>query len=169
MDARVRSWKAYPIAAAAAAFVSGGAVFAGMAVAIPLRGDTVLVVLWCVLCAGGVGVATWRLGPLFGVPLALAAAVAIDSFYIAPYRTFDSRDWVNYLVTAMYIAIGVLVGGILEVTRRRGAASEIARSKLAEEQAALAARGHADRPGRRARGGVRRGRSGDARPRREPM
>ncbi len=96
-----------------------------------------LVVLWCVLCAGGVGVATWRLGPLFGVPLALAAAVAIDSFYIAPYRTFDSRDWVNYLVTAMYIAIGVLVGGILEVTRRRGAASEIARSNLAEEQAAL--------------------------------
>ena len=96
-----------------------------------------LVVLWCVLCAGGVGVAAWRLGPLFGVPLALAVAVAIDSFYIAPYRTFDSRDWVNYLVTAMYIAIGVLVGGILEVTRRRGAASEIARSKLAEEQAAL--------------------------------
>ena len=71
------------------------------------------------------------------MPLALAAAVAIDSFYIAPYRTFDSRDWVNYLVTAMYIAIGVFVGGILEVTRRRAATSETARSKLAEEQAAL--------------------------------
>ena len=73
-----------------------------MAVAVPLRGETVLVVVWCLLCAGGVGVAAWRLGPLFGVPLALAAAVAIDSFYIAPYRPFDSRDWVNYLVTAMY-------------------------------------------------------------------
>jgi hypothetical protein len=24
----------------------------------------------------------------------------MDSFYIAPYRTFDSRDWVNYPVTA---------------------------------------------------------------------
>ena len=96
-----------------------------------------LVVLWCVLCAGGVGVAAWRLGPLFGVPLALAAAVAIDSFYIAPYRSFDSQDWVNYLVTAMYIAIGVFVGAILEVTRRRAATSETARSKLAEEQAAL--------------------------------
>lgn len=137
MGARVRSWKAFPIAAAAAAFATGAAVFAGMAVAVPLRGDTVLVVLWCLLCAGGVGVAARRLGPLFGVPLALAAAVAIDSFYIAPYRTFDSRDWVNYLVTAMYIAIGVLVGGILEMTRHQAASSETARSELAEEQAAL--------------------------------
>ncbi len=137
MGARVRSWKAYPIAAAAVAFVAGAAVFAGMAVAVPLRGSTGLVVVWCVLCAAGVGVAAWRLGPLFGVSLALAAAVAIDSFYIPPYRSFDSRDWVNYLVTAMYIAIGVLVGGILEATQRRAAMSETARSELAEEQAAL--------------------------------
>ena len=108
-----------------------------MAVAVPLRGETVLVVLWCVLCAGAVGVAAWRLGPLFGVPLALAAAVAIDSFYIAPYRTFDSRDWVNYLVTAMYIAIGVFVGAIIQATQSRAATSESARGRLDEEQAAL--------------------------------
>ena len=137
MGARVRSRKAYPIAAAAVAFATGAAAFAGIAVAVPLRGETLLVVLWCVLCATAVGVAAWRLGPLFGVPLALAAAVAIDSFYIAPYRSFDSQDWVNYLVTAMYIAIGVLVGAILEVTRRRATTSETARGKLAEEQAAL--------------------------------
>jgi signal transduction histidine kinase len=137
VEARVRSWKAYPIAAAAAAFVTGAAVFAGMAIAVPLRGTTVLVVVWCLLCAGGVGVAAWRLGPLFGVPLALVAAYAIDSFYIAPYRTFDSHDWVNYPVTAMYIGIGVLVGAILDATRYRAATSETARSKLAEEQAAL--------------------------------
>jgi signal transduction histidine kinase len=137
VSAPVRSWRAYPIAAAAAAFVTGAAVFAAMAVAIPLRGTAVLAVLWCLLWAAGVGLAAWRLGPLFGVPLALAAAVAIDSFYIAPYRTFDSRDWVNYPVTAMYIGIGVFVGAILEVTRRRAASSETARSELAEEQAAL--------------------------------
>jgi signal transduction histidine kinase len=137
VGARVRSWKAYPIVAAGAAFATGAAVFAGMAVAVPLRGEIVLVVLWCVLCAGGVGLAAWQLGPLFGVPLALAAALAIDSFYIAPYRSFDSRDWVNYPVTAMYIAIGILVGAILEATQRRMASSETARTKLAEEQAAL--------------------------------
>jgi signal transduction histidine kinase len=134
---RVRSWRAYPIAAAAAAFALSSAAFAAMAAAVPLRGETVLVVFWCLLCAGGVGVAAWRLGPVFGVPLALAAAFAIDSFYIAPYRAFDSRDWVNYPVTAMYIAIGILVGAILEATQHRAASSEAARSKLAEEQAAL--------------------------------
>ena len=128
---------AHPIAAAAAAFVLSAAVFAAMAVAVPLRGATVLVVLWCVLCAGAVGVAAWRLGPQFAVPLALAAAVAIDSFYIPPYRSFDSNDWVNYLVTAMYIAIGVFVGAILEATERRAATLETARGKLDEEQAAL--------------------------------
>ena len=128
---------AQPIAAAAAAFVVSAAFFAGTIVAIPLRGTTVIVVLWCLLCAGAVGVAAWRLGPLFGVPLALAAAVAFDSFYIAPYRSFDSADWVNYPVTAMYIAIGVFVGAILEATQRRAATSETARGMLAEEQAAL--------------------------------
>jgi len=108
-----------------------------MAVAVPLRGETVLVALWCVLCAGGVGLAAWRLGPLFGVPLALAAALAIDSFYIAPYRSFDSTNWVNYPVSAMYIAIGVLVGAILKGTQQRASSSETARTKLADEQAAL--------------------------------
>jgi signal transduction histidine kinase len=137
VGARVRSWKAYPIVAAAAAFVTGAGVFAGMAVAVPLRGTAVLIVAWCVLCAIGVGVAAWRLGPLFGVPLALVAAYAIDSFYIAPYRSFDSHDWVNYPVTAMYISIGVLAGAILEATQRRAASSETARTKLAEEQAGL--------------------------------
>jgi signal transduction histidine kinase len=128
---------AHPIAAAAAAFAISCGVFAGMAVVVPLRGTTVIVVLWCLLCAAAVGVATWRFGPLFGVPLALATAVAIDSFYIPPYRSFDSADWVNYLVTAMYIAIGVFVGAILTATQRRAATSEAAREKLAAEQAAL--------------------------------
>jgi len=137
VGARVRRWKAYPVATAAVAFVTSGAAFAAMAVAVPLRGETVLVVLWCVLCACAVGVAAWRFGSVFGVPFAIVAALAIDSFYIAPYRSFDSQNWVNYPVTAMYIAIGVFVGAILDVTRLRAAASETARSELAEEQAAL--------------------------------
>jgi signal transduction histidine kinase len=128
---------AHRIAAAAVAFVSSAAFFAGTVVAVPLRGETVLVVVWCLLLAGVVGVAAWRLGPQFGVPLALAAAVAIDSFYIAPYRTFSSREWVNYLVTAMYVAVGVFVGAVLATTRRRAVSSEAERGNLAEEQAAL--------------------------------
>lgn len=137
MGPRVRSREAYPAAAAVAAFVVSAAGFAAMAALFPLRGDTVLVTLWCLLWCAGVGVAAWRFGPQFAVPLSLAVAVAIDSFYIAPYRTFDARDWVNYPVTAMYIGIGVFVGAILEGTRRRAASSEAVRGKLADEQAAL--------------------------------
>ena len=137
MGARVRSGEAYPAAAAVAAFVMSAGVFAAMAALYPWRGDTVLVTCWCLLWCAGVGFAAWRLGPQFAVPLSLAVAVAIDSFYIAPYRPFDARDWVNYPVTAMYISIGVFVGAILEVTRRRAASSEAMRGKLAEEQVAL--------------------------------
>ena len=79
---------------------------------------------------------------------------------------FDSRDWVNYPVTAMYIAIGVLVGGILEVTRNRAARSETARSELAEEQAALRRVATLIAQGAPPRGRVRGGGCRDARPRR---
>ena len=137
MGARVPRWRAYPPVAAGLSFAAGTASFVGMAAAIPLRGYPLVVVLWCLLCAGGVGLAAWRLGPAFSVPFALAAALAIDSFYVAPYRSFDSRDWVNYPVTAMYIAIGTFVGVILEATQRRASTSETARIKLAEEQGAL--------------------------------
>ncbi|HEX4187676.1 MAG TPA: GAF domain-containing protein [Solirubrobacteraceae bacterium] len=129
--------RGHRVAAAAVAFVASAAFFAGTVAAVPLRGETAIVVLWCLLLAGAVGVAAWRLGPQFGVPLALAAAVAIDSFYIAPYRAFSSREWVNYLVTAMYIAIGVFVGAVLRITRGRVESSEVERGRLADEQAAL--------------------------------
>jgi signal transduction histidine kinase len=119
------------------AFVSSAAFFAGTVAAVPIRDETVLVVLWCLLLASAVGIAAWRLGPQFGVPLALAAAVAIDSFYITPYRTFSSQEWVNYPVTAMYIATGVFVGAVLATTRRRAVSSEAQRGELADEQAAL--------------------------------
>jgi signal transduction histidine kinase len=121
---RSRSSRAYLVVAVAAAFTASAGFFAATTVAVPLRGSTVLVVAWCALCSGAVGVVAWRFGPLFGVPMAVTAALAIDSFYIAPYRAFDSQDWVNYPVTAMYIAIGVFVGAILEATRRRAVVSE---------------------------------------------
>ena len=115
---------------------------------------------------GGVGFAAWRLGPLVRRPVG-AGCCPGDRFVLhRALSVVRLGDWVNYLVTAMYIAIGVFVGAILEATRRRAATSETARGKLAEEQAALRRVATLDRPGRPARGGVRRGRRGDARPRR---
>src|ERR1700744_3046660 len=108
-----------------------------MALAVPFRDETLLVIFWCLLWAVAVGFAAQRFGPLFGVAFAVTAALAIDSFYISPTRSFTSHDWQNYLITGMYIAIGVLVGIVLESARGRAEVSESARGRLGEEQAAL--------------------------------
>jgi K+-sensing histidine kinase KdpD len=131
------SWKTFPIAAAGAAFLASIVLFGAMALLMPVTEATLLVIVWCLLWAAAVGVAAQRLGPVFGVPFAVTAALAIDSFYIHPTRSYTSADWQNYLITGMYIAIGVLVGGILEATQRRAETSESARGRLGEEQAAL--------------------------------
>jgi NAD(P)-dependent dehydrogenase (short-subunit alcohol dehydrogenase family) len=106
-----------------------------VAAATPLRGATVVIVAWCLVCIGALGVAAKRLGPLYGVPLAIAVGLAIDAFYIPPARSFD--DWQNVPVVATYLAVGVLVGAIAEASRRRAEVSEAQRGKLADEQAAL--------------------------------
>jgi K+-sensing histidine kinase KdpD len=84
---------------------------------------------------GALGIAAKRLGPLYGVPVAIAVGLGFDAFYIPPTRPFN--DWQNVLVVATYLALGVLVGAITEASRRRAAVSEAKRGKLADEQAAL--------------------------------
>jgi signal transduction histidine kinase len=125
------------LAALAASFLASAAFFLVIAAAIPIRDHTILIVLWGLICLVILIAVARRLGPLYGVPLAIAAGLAFDSFYIPPTRPFGSRDWQNYLVAAMYIGLGVLVGALAEMTRRRGEVSESGRSKLAEEQSAL--------------------------------
>jgi signal transduction histidine kinase len=125
------------LAAAAAAFLASAGFFLAIAVAIPFRDQTVLVVLWCLICLAVLVAAAKRLGPTYGVPMAIASGLAFDSFYIPPTRAFESHDWENFLVVAMYIALGVLVGALAEMTRRRAEISELGRSRLAEEQSAL--------------------------------
>jgi signal transduction histidine kinase len=125
------------LAALAASFLASAAFFLVIAAAIPIRDQTILIVLWGLICLAILIAVARRLGPLYGVPLAIAAGLAFDSFYIPPTRPFGSRDWQNYLVAAMYIGLGVLVGALAEMTRRRAEVSESGRSKLAEEQSAL--------------------------------
>lgn len=137
MRGPAQSWKTFPPATAGAAFLASAVLFGAMALAIPLREETVLVISWCLLWAVAVGFAAQRFGPVFGVPFAVTAALAIDSFYISPTRSFGPDDLQNYLITGMYIAIGVLVGVVLQVAQRRAEISESARGKLGEEQAAL--------------------------------
>jgi len=125
------------LAAVASAFVVSAVFFVSVATAIPLRDQIVLIVVWGLVYLCAVVVVARRLGPLYGVPLAISAALAFDSFYIRPTRPFDSHHWQNYPVVAMYLGLGVLVGALAEGTRRRAVASEHERSRLAYEQAAL--------------------------------
>jgi len=93
-----------PVTAAAAAFVVSAFFFVAIAAAIPVRSVTALIVIWCLACVGAVIVAARRLGPLYGVPLAIAAGVALDSFYIPPTRQFGERYWQNWITVAVYIS-----------------------------------------------------------------
>jgi signal transduction histidine kinase len=125
------------LAAPAASFLASAAFFLAIAAAIPLRGDTVLIVLWCLIWVALLIAAAWRGGPLYGFPMAIATGLAFDSFYIPPTRAFGPSDWQNFLIAGMYIGLGVLAGSLAELTRRKAEVAEAGRSKLAGEQAAL--------------------------------
>src|SRR5438093_7684446 len=123
---------AHPLAAVASAFVLSAVFFVAIAAALPFRDHPVVIVAWGLVCLCVVVLAARRPGPLYGVPLAIAAGLAFDSFYITPRRPFDSDHWQNFVVVAMYIGLGVLVGALTEGPRRRGEASATERSKPAD-------------------------------------
>src|SRR4051812_50082956 len=103
------------VAEAAAAFLASAGFFGLAAAAIPLRGELVLILILGVLYLYVVLAAARRLGALYGVPLAIAAGLALDSFYIPPPPGFGAAGWQNWLVIAIYPPPGGLiwvVGGI---------------------------------------------------------
>jgi signal transduction histidine kinase len=123
-------------AEAALAFGAAVALFL-LAAAIPIRGHLALILL-----LGGVYLyvvleAARRLGPLYAVPLAIAGGLAFDSFYIPPTREFGASDWQNWLVVAIYLLMGVLIGLLGARSGRRAETADLARGLLASEQAAL--------------------------------
>jgi len=126
----------HPVAEGSIAWLAAVAFFL-LTDAIPIQGDVVPIVvlggiyLYVVFLA-----ARWR-GPLYAVPLAIAGGLGFDSFYIPPYRDFGVADWQNWLVIAIYISMGVLIGVLGAHSQRRAEASELARGRLLEEQAAL--------------------------------
>src|SRR4051794_19966725 len=134
-------WKRSPsihlAAEAGVAFLASAAFFLLAAAAVPLRDELVLILILGVLYLYVVLAAARRLGALYGVPLAIAAGLALDSFYIPPTPEFGSAHWQNWLVIAIYILLGVLIGMLGAGSERRAKASEQGRGLLAQEQAAL--------------------------------
>src|SRR4051812_6611971 len=124
-------------AEAGLAFLASVAFFVLAAAAIPVRDELVIILPLGAVYLYVVLVAAKRLGPLYGVPLGLAAGLALDSFYIPPTREFGASDWQNWLVIAIYLVLGTLIGMLGAHAQRRAEHSEQAGAALADEQAAL--------------------------------
>ncbi|MEA2424254.1 MAG: hypothetical protein QOH13_664 [Thermoleophilaceae bacterium] len=127
----------HPAAEAVVAFLASAVFFLLAGAATPVRHHLVLILVLGAVYLYVVIVAARRLGPLFGVPLAIAGGLAFDSFFIPPVREFGAANWQNWLVVAIYIAMGILVGMLAARSQQRAEASEEARGVLAHEQAAL--------------------------------
>ncbi|HEY6652561.1 MAG TPA: GAF domain-containing protein, partial [Solirubrobacterales bacterium] len=124
-------------AEAALAFVAGIAVFAATSVAVIAANSTILILLLIAVLVAAV-LATFRyLGPGYAVAAALAAVIAFDWYYIAPTHAHSFPNAENLADLSALIAVGALVGVLAGRATRRAEVTELARSELAHEQAAL--------------------------------
>jgi signal transduction histidine kinase len=124
-------------AEAVLAFLAGLALFLIGAAGFPLRHEpTFVVALGAVYVVLVLAVARRR-GPLFGVPVAIAAGLAFDSFYVPPVRALGSGDSENTVMVTVFLLMGVAVGILGSRLQRRAEASEREHAALAEEQSAL--------------------------------
>jgi signal transduction histidine kinase len=117
------------VSEASVAFLASVAFFL-LTAAIPIRGHVVAIVVLGAVYVYVVLLAARRRGPSLAVPLAIAGGLGFDSFYIPPTREFGASDWQNWLVMAIYISMGVLIGVLAGRSQRRAEA-------LAREQEAL--------------------------------
>jgi signal transduction histidine kinase len=76
-------------------------------------------------------------GIAFSVPMSVASVVALDWYAIPPTHSFAVPSLENAAALAAYIVTGVLLGQVAAHARSRADVSELARSALADEQAAL--------------------------------
>ena len=98
---------------AGTAFLAGAALFVLLGVATPIRDHPVPIVLVGIAFLYLVFAVAKRFGPLYAVPVAIAGGLAFDSFFIPPTRSFGASDWDNWLVVAIYISMGVLIGMLI--------------------------------------------------------
>jgi GAF domain-containing protein len=124
-------------AEAALALAAGIAAFATASVAVIAVNATALVVLLIAVCVAVILAAFRYLSPGYAVPVALAVVLAFDWYYIAPTHPHSFPDAENLVDLLVLLSVGALVGVLAARAGRRAAVTELARSELADEQAAL--------------------------------
>jgi signal transduction histidine kinase len=121
----------------ALAFLAGATWFALVAVVVAATDSNVLVAVVGVLCAAAV-VAIARLwGVAYAAPAALATLLAYDWFEFPPTHPHEFPASGDLADLFAYLTVAVLIGELAAYAGRRADVSEVARSKLADEQAAL--------------------------------
>jgi signal transduction histidine kinase len=127
-----------PLAAEAALAVVASLAFFGLVSAVlTVTTEPIPVLVLAVFCSVVVVRTAHAGADLYAVPLALAAVLAFDFFYLPPLRTFGFPDYANWGALALYLVITVLVCTISARTRRRVESLNRAQAALATEQAAL--------------------------------
>ena len=118
-------------------FGVGGACFAVVAVVVAVAESDVLVAVVGVACVAAVVAIARRWGVAYAAPAAIASLLAFDWFRFPPThaRAFPGPGDLASLLG--YIAVAVLIGELAAYAGRRADVSELARSELAGEQAAL--------------------------------
>jgi len=118
-------------------FFAGLASFAVVSLAVIAGNSDGLVIATIALCIAAVGAMFRFWGVEYAVPAALAAVLAFDWFYIPPTHSHAFPDAENLANLVAALAVAVLVGELAAHAGRRADVSELARSELADEQAAL--------------------------------
>jgi len=121
----------------ALAFLVGIAAFVLVSLAVVAGNSDGLILILIVICIAAIAAMFRFLGVEYAVPAALAAVLAFDWFYIPPTHPHDFPDAENLANLLALLAVAVVVGELAAHAGRRADVSELARSELADEQAAL--------------------------------
>ena len=119
------------------AFAVGAVSFAIVAVTVALAEPDVLVAAVGVICLAGVLAIARVWGVAYAAPAAIASMLAFDWFQFPPTHAREFPGAADLATLLAYIAVAVLIGALAARAGRRADVTEVARSELADEQAAL--------------------------------
>jgi signal transduction histidine kinase len=122
---------------AALAFLLAAGSFALVAVTVVAAASDLPIALLTAVYVVGVVLAFRLLGVAYGIPVGVALLIAIDWYWVPPVHPASFPDAGNLADVVAYLAAGVLIGAVAARAGRRAEASELGRSELAGEQAAL--------------------------------
>jgi GAF domain-containing protein len=101
-----------------------------------IKSDVPVVLLGVLLAAAVIAVARLE-GVAYAVPIAMAAMLAYDWYFLPPTHPLEFPTGANLADLLVYLAVAVLIGELAAQATRQAQVSEAARAQIGKEQAAL--------------------------------